>query len=109
MWQAVDRDYLTSLLVEQVPAFNSLTQSDRYLVISEKLPHTTATLGRQQAKSKANTAKIAKKYQNILSLAFFKTHIAKNDEYSSYLSSDYLQAIAQEPYNLHLLKKQKSH
>lgn len=109
IWQAVDRDYLTSLLVEQVPAFNSLTRSDRYLVISEKLPHTTATLGRKQAKSKANTAKIAKEYQNILSLAFFKTHIAQNDEYSSYLSSDYLQAIAQEPYNLHLLKKQKSH
>jgi predicted dienelactone hydrolase len=105
MWQVVDRDFLTSLLEEQVPMFNSLKNSDRYLVISEKLPHSNVTLSKNQQSSQVNIFQIAKNYQNILSLVFFQNYITQNPEYRAYLSQEYLQAIAQEPYNLHLLNK----
>ncbi len=104
MWQVVDRDFLTSLLNEQIPLFNSLG-SDRYLVVSEKIPHSNVTLSNQQQSSQAEAFEVAKNYQNILSLVFFKNYIAGNKEYQSYLSSEYIQAIEQEPYKLHLIQE----
>lgn len=109
MWQVVDRDFLTSLLDEQVPGFNSLQNSDRYLVISEKLPHSNATLSKEQSSSQAKTSKIAKTYQNILSLVFFQSYVADNQQYRPYLNSQYLQTISQKPYNLHILHKSQAH
>ncbi len=108
LWQVVDRDFLTSLQVEQIPAFNYLVNSDRYLVISEKLPHSNTTSSKEQLSSQAETSKIAKNYQNILSLIFFESYIAKNEEYRTYLNSEYLQGISQKPYNLHILDKSRS-
>ena len=105
MWQVVDRDFLTSLVTEQIPLFNSLG-SERYLVISENIPHSNVTLSNQQQSSQAEAFDVAKTYQNILSLVFFQNYIAGNKEYQSYLSSEYIQAIEQEPYKLYLIKKQ---
>ena len=105
MWQVVDKDFLTSLTAEQIPAFNSLINSDRYLVISEKLPHSNTTLSKEQSASQAETSQITKNYQNILSLIFFKSHVADNEEYLTDLSSEYIQTISQQPYNLHLWHK----
>jgi predicted dienelactone hydrolase len=102
LWQTVDRDFLTSLLYEQLPAFNSLSQSDRYLVVSEKLPHTNVTLGNNASESQQKTSKIAKKYQNILSLSFFRTYVAEKSEYRNYLQPKSVNEIAQPPYNLHI-------
>ena len=104
MWQVVDRDFLTSLLTEQIPLFNSLENSTRYLVVSEKIPHSNVTLSNQQQSSQANAFDVARTYQNILSLIFFKNYVAEK-EYQSYLSSEYIQAIEQEPYELHLIKE----
>ena len=106
MWQVVDRDFLTSLLNEQVPLFNSLENSNRYLVVSEKIPHSNVTLSNQQHKSQGSAFDVARTYQNILSLIFFKNYVAQDKEYKSYLSSEYIQAIEQEPYELHLIKEQ---
>ena len=106
MWQVVDRDFLTSLLNEQIPLFNSLENSNRYLVVSEKIPHSNVTLSNQQQSSQAEAFNVAKTYQNILSLIFFKNYVAQNIEYQPYLSSEYIQAIEQEPYELHLIEEQ---
>ena len=106
MWQVVDRDFLTSLLNEQIPLFDSLQNSERYLVVSQKIPHSNVTLSNQQHKSQASAFNVAKTYQNILSLIFFKNYVAQDKEYQSYLSSEYIQAIEQEPYKLHLIEKQ---
>ena len=103
MFQVVDQDFLTSLLEEQVPLFNSLGQ-DSYLVISEKLPHSNATLSEEAQLSQAETSQVAKTYQNLLSLVFFQSYVAEDPSYIPYLSAEYLQAIAQEPYELHLLR-----
>ncbi|NJO94664.1 MAG: alpha/beta hydrolase [Pleurocapsa sp. CRU_1_2] len=102
MFQVVDQDFLTSLLEEQVPLFNSLGK-DSYLVISEKLPHSNVTLSKETQLSQAKTSQVAKTYQNLLSLVFFQSYIAEDPSYIPYLSTAYLQAIAQKPYNLHLL------
>ncbi len=103
MWQVVDRDFLTSLLTEQVPLFNNLSNSDRYLVISEKIPHSNVTLSKQQQSAQAKIFQIAKNYQNILSLIFYQNYIAENQQYGKYLNSEYIDAIEYEPYNLHLI------
>jgi predicted dienelactone hydrolase len=103
MWQVVDRDFLTSLLREQVPLFNDLTNSDRWLVISEKLPHSNVTLSKEQQSKQIKIFKIAKNYQNILSLVFFQNYIAQNQEYGKYLNLEFIQAIEEQPYKLHLI------
>lgn len=105
MFQVVDQDFLTSLLEEQVPLFNSLGD-DHYLVISEKLPHSNATLSKEQQSKQAETSKVAKTYQNILSLVFFQSYVTQEQDYLPYLSSEYIQAIAQKPYSLHFLHQQ---
>jgi predicted dienelactone hydrolase len=102
MFQVVDQDFLTSLLDEQVPLFNSLGKNN-YLVISEKIPHSNVTLAKEVQSSQAEAAQVARTYQNLLSLVFFQSYIVGDSSYIPYLSSAYLQAIAQKPYNLHLL------
>ena len=108
MWQTVDRDFLTSLLKEQLPAFQALGSHQKYLVVSEKLPHTTATLDQKRSQSQNLESDISKKYQNALALAFFQTYVTQNADYLPYLSSDYLNVLSQKPYNLHLLESQLS-
>ncbi|MEL7523881.1 MAG: alpha/beta fold hydrolase, partial [Cyanobacteria bacterium J06553_1] len=107
MFQVVDQDFLTSLLEEQVPLFNSLAENN-YLVISEKLPHSNVTLSKEAQSSQAEAVKVAKTYQNILSLAFFQSYIAQDPDFLDCLTAEYLQAIAQEPYNLHLVRDRQS-
>jgi predicted dienelactone hydrolase len=103
MFQVVDQDFLTSLLDEQVPLFNSLGKNN-YLVLSEKLPHSNVTLAKEVQSSQAEAAQVARTYQNLLSLVFFQSYIVGDSSYIPYLSSAYLQVIAQKPYNLHLFK-----
>jgi predicted dienelactone hydrolase len=102
MFQVVDQDFLTSLLAEQVPLFKSLGKNN-YLVISEKLPHSNVTLSTEAQSSQAEAPQVARTYQNLLSLIFFQSYIVGDSSYIPYLSSAYLQAIAQKPYDLHLL------
>lgn len=104
LWQVVDKDYLTSLTKEQLPAFKALNSQERYLVISENLPHTTATFSKQRSASQQNESRIARKYQNILSLVFFKRYLTDNSEYGDYLNYSLVKAITEEPYRLHLVE-----
>lgn len=104
MWQTVDLDFLTSLLLEQIPAFNNLGSQDKYLIISQKLPHSTVTLTKQESEALSNKilAKVGKTYQNTLALLFFKTYIQQQED-NSLLSSDFVRGLAEEPYKLHLI------
>lgn len=101
-WQVVDQDFLTSLLTEQIPLFKSLVNSDRYLTISEKIPHSNVTLSKEQQSEQGKIFQVAKNYQNILSLVFFQNYVAKNQDYQQYLTTQYLKAIEQQPYKLHI-------
>jgi predicted dienelactone hydrolase len=105
LWQVVDKDFLTSLTKEQLPVFKALKKSDRFLLLSEKLPHSTAILSKQRSASQQNESRIARKYQNILSLVFFKKYLTEDKEYSSYLNNDFVKEITEAPYTLHLTKE----
>ena len=107
MFQVVDSDFLTSLLAEQVPLFNSLN-TESYMVISEKLPHSNVTLSKSAQSSQAKAAQVAKTYQNLLSLVFFQSYITEDAGSLANLNEPYLQAIAEPPYNLHLLRNQEA-
>ena len=104
LWQVVDKDFLTSLTKEQLPLYSSLQNSDRTLVITENLPHSTATLSKQRSATQQDESRIAREYQNILALVFFKTYLTK-EEYSQYLNDNFVKAITEVPYTLHLTKE----
>ena len=104
LWQVVDKDFLTSLTKEQLPLYSLLQNSDRTLVIAENLPHSTATLSKQRSATQQNESRIARKYQNILALVFFKTYLTR-EEYGKYLNDNFVKAITEAPYTLHLTKE----
>ncbi len=109
-WQATDEDVITPLLNEQVPAFNWLPLANKYLAISEKLPHTRVILNTMnqwgnQTVSAENLIQVTQNYLNAMSLAFFQVYIAQEDEYHSYLQPSYTQVLSETPFNLHLLRQ----
>lgn len=105
LWQVVDRDFLTSLSKEQVPLYNNLQNSDRYFVLSENLPHSTAILSEERSAKQQRQANTGRKYQNILSLIFFNRYIGSNSKYNNYLSQQFLAEIIDPDYKLYLTKE----
>ncbi|MCU0526469.1 MAG: alpha/beta hydrolase [Elainella sp. Prado103] len=108
-WQVTDLDVLTPLAVEQIPAFQALTQPDRYLAITEGLPHARVTydiLNRFTGSTTPwETLKwIAQDYQNALSLAFFQVYLWQDQTYRDYLTPNYALAITQDSYRLSLVR-----
>ncbi len=106
-WQVTDLDILTPLVVEQIPALQQLTAPNRYLALTQGLPHARVTydaIGRvgSNAPSWETLADLGHAYQNALSLAFFQAYLAQNSEYRAYLSPGYAQVISQDPYFLSL-------
>lgn len=107
MWQAVDQDFLTAFKTEQLQSFSALSAENKYLVVTENLPH-TAILLPKDLKLRNEIKQLSTTYQSVLALIFFQAHLMGNKEYLPYLSSDYLKILAQEPYNLYLYTDQES-
>lgn len=107
-WQAADQDLITPLLLEQIPSFSWLTNQEKYLVISQKLPHALITLGSTtDSNDLTKVREIIKTYLNTLSLVFFKVHVAQEEQYRPYLQASYLRHISQKPYTLNLIREIK--
>lgn len=107
-WHSTEEDVITPLLTEQIPAFNWLTTSNKYLVVSEKLPHTRIlvnALGKltNQGTSPERLIEITQEYLNALNLAFFQVYIAQNEEFRPYLQASYAKVLNEEPYHLNLV------
>ena len=102
LWQVVDKDFLTSLTKEQLPIYNALNNSDRHLVLSENLPHSTAILAKSRSQTQQNQAQISRRYQNILSLVFFRSYLTKQENFSTKLDQHLLRSIEEKPYSLYL-------
>jgi predicted dienelactone hydrolase len=104
-WQATDEDLITPLMLEQIPAFEWLN-SDRYLAISQGLPHALITLRSSSTKEESieKVASIVNNYLNVMSLAFFQTYINEDENYRAYLSSIYTRYITEKPYLFNLVK-----
>ena len=107
LWEATDKDILTPFVVEQLPAYNWLAESEdeRYLAITAGLPHAKITqevLGRlTQEESNWETIRpIAEGYHQTLGAAFFQVHLAQNETYRPYLQARGAQYLTEEPYSL---------
>jgi predicted dienelactone hydrolase len=109
MWQAAAEDIITPLISEQMPGFEDLVTADKYFAVSQGLPHAWILLPLLQGMtnkeiSKEEATAIARDYQNILTVAFFKTYLSQEQEYRSYLDASYFKAIAKEPFSLSLVR-----
>jgi predicted dienelactone hydrolase len=98
-WQATDEDLITPLILEQTPAFEWL-KGTKYLAISQGLPHALVTLRSSNNKEESieKIASIMNNYLNAMSLAFFQTHNASNEDYRIYLNPIYTRYITEQSY-----------
>jgi predicted dienelactone hydrolase len=108
-WQATDQDILTPLLIEQVPVFQWLTTPNRYFALTQGLPHARVTFevlqrSSPQSKSWDELRAVLQRYQNALSVAFFKVYLAQDDQYRPFLQATYAQRLTQAPYQLSLVQ-----
>lgn len=109
LWQATDTDFITPLLKEQLFPFSWLKSSEKYLAISEKLPHSRSILKAMnqlsnQSITEEQVVEATRYYLNILTVAFFNVYIAEDDFYRSYLNPDYTLSISKEPFKLYLIQ-----
>jgi predicted dienelactone hydrolase len=109
LWEATNEDFLTPLVIEQLPAFSWLSAPNQYLVVSNGLPHARITLDlinglTNQERDWQQLRLIIQNYQNALSLAFFKAHVAAEEPYFVYLKASYAQALTEQPYTLSFVR-----
>lgn len=104
LWQATDDDVITPLLLQQMPSFNSLANPDTYLAVSQGLPHSPITITADKSDSVAQVRKVLTDYHNALSVAFFKSYLAQDNNYLPYLRSAYAETLTQGTYSITLLK-----
>jgi predicted dienelactone hydrolase len=111
LWQAVDEDIITPLILEGLPSYKQLTGRDRFLVVSKGLPHTRITLrlvdrflNTNRSDQEAELNAVTQRYLESLSLAFLKSYITQDDSYRPYLQARGVEAIAEQPYSLRLVQ-----
>ncbi|MEL7034397.1 MAG: alpha/beta hydrolase [Cyanobacteria bacterium J06592_8] len=110
MMGASSGDLLAPAVLEQIQSFTWLTTSNRYLVIKRGDSHFFDV-------NQSNVSEIpgmggllspgvevTRNYMNALSVAFFETHVAENQDYQPYLQAAYGQEIGEAPYTLSVLK-----
>jgi predicted dienelactone hydrolase len=118
LWEASDEDLLTPLLEEQVPSFQQLTPSvpqvERYFVLTKGLPHARIsyeiagrTAGGDYGSDRPTTRPswedikaISERYHHALTLAFFQTHVAGNEDYRPFLTAAYATQLAEPSFPL---------
>ncbi|MEM9219949.1 MAG: alpha/beta fold hydrolase [Cyanobacteria bacterium P01_F01_bin.150] len=118
-WEATEQDILTPLVIEQLPAFSWITNisdsadcdtdhriGDRYLVVSEGLPHARLTLDvvnrlTNQSVAWEDIKPITETYHQMLTTIFFQVHLAQDQTYRPYLRAEGTDYLAQESYPLH--------
>lgn len=81
-------------------------QGDRYLVVTDDLPHARLTLDvinrlTNQAIAWENIKPITERYHQMLSLIFFEVYLAANDTYRPYLQAQGMRYLETKPYSLY--------
>ena len=113
MMIAGDRDFFAPAIDEQLKPFTWLPNDNKYLVMVENTTHFSfIDIENNEIESATQTEELnstlARSYLKILSVAFFQTHLAGQDEFSSYLTESYLKKISQQPLPINLLRSLKS-
>ncbi len=102
------QDIITPAIPEQVNPFTWLQTKNKYLAIIENATHFSTAEKLNSSKGVLPVPKelvgpdpaIAQIYVKSLSVAFFQTHLLKQQQYQPYLSAAYSQYISQEPLSL---------
>jgi predicted dienelactone hydrolase len=105
------QDIITPTVPEQIRPYTWLKTPNKYLTIIENGTHFSVSEkvnSREQIVPVPPTLigpnpAIAQTYIKALSVAFFQTHLANQQQYKIYLSPGYGKSISQEPLNLYLL------
>lgn len=104
-------DTVAPALEEQIVPFTWLTSPNKYLVLINNAGHTAVSAPPPDNNFKVDlkflagsNPKLAQTYMKSLSVAFFKTHIANQSEYSEYLNPAYIQSISQAASPIGLLR-----
>ncbi|WAL58473.1 alpha/beta hydrolase [Thermocoleostomius sinensis] len=105
LWEATNEDFLTPLVIEQLPTFCWLSAPNQYLVVAQGLPHARVTLDlinslTNQERDWQQLRTIIQNYQNAFSVAFFKAHVAEEEPYFLYLKASYAKALTIPPHTL---------
>jgi predicted dienelactone hydrolase len=107
---ASSADTVAPALPEQIQPFTWLTTPEKYLALIQNGTHFSTI---QEAPGSAipvppqaigPSPALARRYLNVLSVAFFKTYVANQPQYRPYLSASYAQAISQPPLGLSLVQ-----
>jgi predicted dienelactone hydrolase len=105
-----DKDVFTPALEEQIEPFTWLPQNDKYLVLVENSTHFSFIEERDSRESElppqiiGTNPKIARSYLKVLSVAFFKTYLAQQKQFTPYLTESYLRIISKQPLPLNLIR-----
>lgn len=105
-----DKDVFTPALEEQIEPFTWLRQNDKYLVLVENSTHFSFIEERESRERElppqivGTNPKIARPYLKVLGVAFFKTYLAKQTQFTPYLTEFYLKTISKTPLPLSLIR-----
>ena len=102
-------DTVAPALAEQIQPFTWLTTPNKYLVLLRGATHFSTLAESKDAiplppPVLGPSPNVAQDYMKALSVAFFKTYIANDVEYRSYLSASYAQFITQNTLPLSLIQ-----
>jgi predicted dienelactone hydrolase len=102
-------DTVTPALPEQIQPFVWLTTQNKYLALINGGTHFSTIAESPNAivpvpsQVIGASPALARRYVNALSIPFFESYIAGQPSYLSYLSSDYVNNISQQPLPLSLI------
>lgn len=112
-------DTVTPAVVEQVQPYTWLSSSEKYLAMLDRGTHFSVFASSRRPTSDEagfilppevigpNPA-IARRYTSALAVAFFQTHIAQQESYRKYLSSNYAASISESPMSLTFVQSLRS-
>lgn len=112
MLVAGSADTIAPALPEQIQPFTWLTTPKKYLALINGGTH-FSTIGDSPSGSGSipvpeqaigPSPSLARRYVNILSLAFFQTYIAQQPTYQNYLDANYTNTISREPLTLSFVR-----
>ena len=106
-------DVAAPVILEQVDAFASLTGTDKYFYLGEKISHNlelTRTLfsllhpGEEAEERVDQSLETSVSIVRTLSIAHGRTYLLGEDSYLPYLTAAYVQAVSTEPAKIHLIR-----
>ncbi len=107
---AGDRDIFAPALDEQLVPFTWLPKNNKYLVLVKNSTHFSFIDEGDSDEFELpinlmgfNPA-LARSYLKVLSVAFFKTHLAQQNEFRFYLTESYIKRLSKPPLTINLLR-----